>query len=136
MDVMTYFNGGAAMSNRGDFIAGMVVGGFLGAMVGVLYAPKSGRETREEIGRKTDELLSKAKEEYEAAVEKSRSAYESALAKLKKLEEQTQQRVEEVGQKVDDLKEQGKETLQDNTSRLKHAIAVGVEAFKEEQKKA
>ncbi len=124
------------MSSRGDFIAGIVVGGFLGAIIGILYAPKSGRETREDIGRKTDELLSKAKEEYDRAIEKTRKAYDSTLERIRRLEQQTQQKVEEVGQKVDEIKEQGKETLEGGKGRLKNAIAAGVEAFKEEQKKA
>ena len=124
------------MSNRGDFIAGIVVGGFLGAIIGILYAPKSGKETREEIGKKTDELLSKAKEEYDNAIEKSRKAYEAALEKFKQLELQTQKKVDEVGEKVEEIKEQGKDRLQEGKGRIKNAIAAGVEAFKEEQKKA
>ena len=124
------------MSNRGDFIAGIVVGGFVGAIIGILYAPKSGKETREEIGRKTDELLSKAKEEYDNAIEKSRKAYEAAVDKLKQLEQQTQKKVDEVGQKVEEIKEQGKDTLHEGKGRLKNAITAGVEAFKDEQKKA
>ena len=124
------------MSNRGDFIAGIVVGGFVGAIIGILYAPKSGKETREEIGRKTDELLSKAKEEYDNAIEKSHKAYEAVLDKLKQLEQQTQKKVDEVGQKVEEIKEQGKDTLHEGKARLKNAITAGVEAFKDEQKKA
>jgi len=124
------------MSERGDFIAGMVVGGFLGALVGILYAPKSGKETREEIGKKTEELFSRVREEYENALDNSRNAYEAAITKLKKLEEQTPKKVNEVGGKIEELKEQGIDKLQDGRSRLKNAIAAGMEAFQEEQKKA
>ena len=45
------------MCKRSDFIGGLIIGGLVGAVIGILYAPKSGKETREEIGRKTDELL-------------------------------------------------------------------------------
>ena len=31
----------------------------IGAAIGILYAPKSGKETREEIGKKADEILNK-----------------------------------------------------------------------------
>jgi len=70
-----------------DFIEGLIIGGLVGAVIGILYAPKSGKETREEIGRKTDDLLSKAKEEFDYAVLKSRKAYEAAVERLKALEE-------------------------------------------------
>ncbi|MEK6535765.1 MAG: YtxH domain-containing protein [Thermodesulfobacteriota bacterium] len=123
------------MSKNGDFIAGLVVGGLIGAVIGILYAPKSGKETREEIGRKADELLSKAKEEYGHAVEKSRKAYEATVERLKELEETAKEKVEEVGEKVDELAGRGKETLLDGKSRLKKAIEAGVGAFREEQNK-
>jgi gas vesicle protein len=127
--------GGKAMSKNGDFISGLIVGGLIGAVIGILYAPKSGKETREEIGQKADELLSKAKEEYGQAVEKSRKAYEAAIERLKALEETAKEKVEEVGEKVDELAGLGKETLQDGKSRLKKAIEAGVGAFREEQNK-
>ena len=123
------------MSKKGDFTAGLVVGGLIGAVIGILYAPKSGKETREEIGRKADELLSKAKEEYDRAVEKSRKAYEATVERLKELEETAKEKVGEVGEKVEALSGLGKETLQDGKSRLKKAIDAGVGAFREEQNK-
>jgi gas vesicle protein len=127
--------GGKDMSKNSDFIAGLVVGGLIGAVIGILYAPKSGKETREEIGQKADELLSKAKEEYGQAVEKSRKAYEATVERLKELEETAKEKVEQVGEKVDELAGLGKETLQDGKSRLKKAIEAGVGAFREEQNK-
>jgi len=128
--------GGRAMSKRDDFVAGLVVGGLIGAVIGILYAPKSGKETREEIGRKADELVTKAKEEYEVAVEKSRRAYEAAVKRLKALEETALEKAEETGERVSELAGRGKETLQEGKGRLKKAVEAGVEAFKEEQGKA
>lgn len=120
------------MCKSGDFIGGLIVGGLVGAVIGILYAPKSGRETREEIGRKADDLLSKAKEEYDHAVLKSRKAYEATVERLKALEETAKEKVEEAG----DLAERGKESLQEGKTRLKKAVEAGVEAFREEQDKA
>ena len=124
------------MCKSGDFIGGLIVGGLVGAVIGILYAPKSGKETREEIGRKTDDLLSKAKEEFDYAVLKSRKAYEAAVERLKALEETAKGKVEEAGEKVDELAGRGKETLQEGKSRIKKAVEAGVEAFREEQDKA
>jgi gas vesicle protein len=126
--------GGKDMSNRtDDFIKGLLIGGLVGAVVGILYAPKSGKETREEIGRKADELMEKAKEEYEIALEKSKKAYESAVKRLKEMESSAKEKVEEMEEKVGVLTERGKETLQDTKGRLKKAIDAGVQTYKEEK---
>jgi len=122
------------MSDRtGDFLKGLVIGGLVGAVVGILYAPKSGKETREEIGKKAEELLAKAKEEYEQALEKSRRTYETAVSRLKKIEEVAREKVGEIEAKAGEMVDKGKVSLEDNKSRLKKAIDAGVEAFKEEK---
>ncbi|HOH73072.1 MAG TPA: YtxH domain-containing protein [Syntrophales bacterium] len=122
------------MSDRaGDFLKGVLIGGVIGAVVGILYAPKSGRETREDIGRKAEELVAKAKEEYEQALEKSRKTYETAVSRLKKIEETAREKVGELEAKAGTMVEKGKESLEDNKSRLKRAIDAGVEAYKEEK---
>jgi gas vesicle protein len=76
--------------NNRDLLVGLLFGGLIGAALGILYAPKSGKETRDEIAGKTKELLGKAeellgkvKEEYEEAIERSKAAYESAVKELK-----------------------------------------------------
>ncbi|HOW56806.1 MAG TPA: YtxH domain-containing protein [Smithellaceae bacterium] len=124
------------MSERtGDLFKGLVIGGLIGAALGILFAPKSGKETREDIGRKTDEIISKAKEEYEKAVEKSKLAYEAAVKRLGDLQTSAKAKVEEVETKVTELASQGAETIQDNKTRLKKAIDAGVEAYREEKSK-
>jgi gas vesicle protein len=117
----------------GEFLKGLLVGGVAGIILGILYAPKSGKETREELGRKTEELLAKAKEDYEKALEKSKKTYESALERLKRLESAAKRKIEHVDEDVSELVEQGKEVLQDGKNRLKRAFDAGVEAFKEEK---
>jgi gas vesicle protein len=42
-----------------DLIKGLVVGALAGLVLGILYAPKSGRETREDIIKSTEELYNK-----------------------------------------------------------------------------
>ncbi|MDO9586030.1 MAG: YtxH domain-containing protein [Syntrophales bacterium] len=117
----------------GDFIKGLLIGGVAGIILGILYAPKSGKETREELGRKSEELLAKAKEDYERALEKSKKTYESAIKRLGELESAAKKKFEHVDEDVSELVEQGKEVLQDGKSRLKRALDAGVEAFKEEK---
>ncbi len=116
-----------------DFFKGLVIGGLAGAVIGILYAPKSGKETRDEIGKKAEELLVKAKEEYEQTLEKSRKTYETAVSRLKKIEETAREKVGDLESKAGEMVEKGKVSLEDNKSRLKKALDAGVEAFKEEK---
>jgi len=124
------------MSERnGDLLKGLIIGGLIGAALGILYAPKSGKETREDIARKTEELMNKAKEEYEKAVIKSKQAYEAAIKRLQDMEIAAKAKVEEVENKVSEFAEQSAETIQDNKTRLKKAINAGVDAYREEKTK-
>lgn len=61
-------NGGAG------FWTGFIVGGMVGAIAGILFAPKSGEETRAIIGEKTGEWRDRAEELAESAQYRVRSA--------------------------------------------------------------
>jgi gas vesicle protein len=120
---------------NGGFLKGLIIGGLIGAVLGILYAPKSGKEMREELAGKTDEFLSKAKEEYEKAVEKSRIISETAVKQLEELESSAKEKVEEVENKVDKFAHQGSRTVQSNKNKLKKAFDVGVAAYRKEKNK-
>jgi gas vesicle protein len=111
------------------FIKGIILGGVIGAVIGVLYAPQSGRKTRKDITNRAEELLTKAKEEYAAALKKSGKAYESAVKQLKHLESSTLEKVGEMEEKVGELTELGKEALHDTKSHLTKAMNTAVHAF-------
>ena len=42
-----------------NLCAGILVGSIAGVAIGLLFAPQSGKETREQIGEKLDELQDK-----------------------------------------------------------------------------
>jgi gas vesicle protein len=111
------------------FLKGVVLGGVIGAAIAILYAPQSGRKTREDINRKTEKLLRKAKEEYRAMLKKSDKTYEAVMKDLKKMESLTKDKVEEMREKVDEWTELGKETLQDTQGRLTKALNAAVHTF-------
>jgi gas vesicle protein len=120
---------------NGDLLKGLIIGGLIGAVLGILYAPKSGKETREDIANKADELLTKAKEEYEKTVEKSKAVYEAAVERLKEVEVSAKEKVEEIEGKVSEFAQQSAETVAENKNRLKKAIDAGVEAYRKEKNK-
>jgi gas vesicle protein len=50
------------MGKKGSGFGKLVIGAGLGAALGLLFAPKSGEETRKDIKKKADELTKKVKE--------------------------------------------------------------------------
>ena len=85
-----------------DCFRGLIVGGLIGAALGILYAPKSGKETREGICNSANELLEKTKKQYEEACKK-----------------------------FEKLKGREKELYAEKKEWLKNAIEAGVKAFKQ-----
>jgi len=115
-----------------DLLKGLFIGGLIGVVLGILFAPKSGRETRENIIRKADEFLDQAKEGYENALEKGKAVCETAVRRLKDLEMSAKEKMEEVEGQINEFAQQGAEIVEDNKTRLRKAIDAGLEAYKKE----
>lgn len=119
------------MSNQIEgFIKGIILGGLIGAAIGILYAPQSGRKTRKDMNRKAEEFLTKVQKEYEATLKKSGKAYKSAVRQLKHLESSAKEKAGKVEEKVDQLTELGKEAFLDTKGQLTKAVNTAVHAFK------
>ena len=119
------------MSNQVEgFVKGILLGGVVGAVIGILFAPKSGKETRDDINRTAEELLAKAREEYEATLKKSGMAYEAAVKQLERLESSAKEKVAEMGEQVEELAEMGKDALRGTKGRLTKAVDAAVHVFK------
>ena len=117
--------------NGGDFFKGLVFGGLIGALLGVLYAPKSGRETREDLTHKADEFIAKAKEE----LEKNREDYEAALGRIKKVSSSVKGRALKAEEKISKLALSGKKEAQERKKKLQKALEAGVAAYRGEKRK-
>jgi gas vesicle protein len=63
-------------SGFGSFLAGVVIGGLIGAALGLLLAPRTGDEMREQVG----EFVDGKKAEWDEAVNEGRIAAEQARA--------------------------------------------------------
>jgi gas vesicle protein len=86
------------------FLTGLAAG----VAVGILFAPHSGMETRDLIGRKADEGKSALKEE-------GLRLKRQAMA---------------MRQRASDLMDEGKEALKEEKERLAFAVDTGVSAYK------
>jgi gas vesicle protein len=64
----------------GGIVAAFAVGALVGAGIALLYAPQSGRETRELLAQKTRELKDKAADALDGAKEMVRGKKDQILA--------------------------------------------------------
>jgi gas vesicle protein len=71
------------MADRsGSFFKGLLLGGALGAVAGMLFAPKTGRELRQEISDETDKLVDKLRADLENAKETFEEGKQKIMEKL------------------------------------------------------
>lgn len=110
----------------GWFLAGLGVG----ALVGILYAPKSGRETR-------DDLANSAREGTEYMRARTKQAADEVSALVDKSKEQINDYVDRGREAVDrgraqweEFVERGKNAVNEQTGRVTAAIDAGREAYK------
>jgi gas vesicle protein len=118
-----------------DLLKGLFVGGLIGMVLGVLFAPGSGKKTREDITRKADELLVKAKEEYGKVIKKSKTVHDASVNNLKDLRATAEEKAVEAESKLSEFAHSGAEVIKSNKNRLKMAIDAGLEAYREEKSK-
>jgi len=67
-------------NNTGSFFKGLIAGALGGAIAGILLAPKSGEETREDIKKLAVDIKDKAVDTYE----KARGEVEKKIEQVKK----------------------------------------------------
>jgi gas vesicle protein len=65
-------------SELGSFLAGVVIGGLVGAAIGLLLAPDTGERLREHVGEFVDERRSA----FDEAISEGRAAAEIARAEM------------------------------------------------------
>ncbi|MDR2811766.1 MAG: YtxH domain-containing protein [Endomicrobium sp.] len=58
------------MNDNKDTLLVFILGGLIGAALGVLYAPKSGKETRQDIKKFSEDVADKVKDLGEDSIEK------------------------------------------------------------------
>jgi len=68
----------------GKFFIGALIGAAAGAVAGLLFAPRSGKQTRKIIGDKTKDYAEKGREAVVAEEEKARKAIGNIADKISK----------------------------------------------------
>lgn len=111
-------------SNYGNFLAGFVIGGLIGAAAALLLAPQSGEETRAAIREKGIEIKDRAVETAEEARMRAEKALEDARVRA-------DQAVEEVRMRADEVARLTRERVDDQRTRIGSAVEAGKKAYQE-----
>jgi gas vesicle protein len=123
-----------------------LVGAGIGAIVALLFAPKSGRELREDIATATKKGLEKGKEAtaqlqekvgeyYEITKEKAEELAERAEELAEKTKEKAEELAEKAKEKASEIADKAKETAAKATNPISAAIEAGKQAYIEEKRK-
>jgi gas vesicle protein len=133
-------------SSVGTKLTYLLIGGGIGAILALLFAPKSGHELRGDIadatrkgiekGRETAALVGeRAGEYYEVSREKAGELYHTAQEKAGELTEKAREKVDELKHKAGELTEKAKEATAGNQSAFSAALEAGKEAYYEEKQR-
>ncbi len=71
--------------NKLNMLISVILGSFIGALLGVLFAPDRGDKTRKQISKKSDEYAELLKSEVDDFAKNLRKKYESALSDTEEL---------------------------------------------------
>jgi gas vesicle protein len=112
-----------ADENKAYGLAWFVAGLGVGALVGILYAPKSGRETREG-------LVTSAREGTEYLRNRTQQAAEHVSSLVDKGKEQASDYVDRGRAQWEEFVERGKNLVTDQTTRVTAAVDAGRQAYK------
>jgi gas vesicle protein len=115
---------------------GFLGGTAIGAILALLYAPKSGKELRADLRAKADDLLEEAEEHIAAAKTKASAVITEAKKRSDLLVTDATQRAQTLIQDADKVLSgvrQKATNIVEEGSRLKDAVKAGVEAYKTER---
>jgi len=91
----------------GNFLKGFVIGGVLGALAGIFFAPKAGKELRSNIKEKGSEVLKDAKGIYDDASTRAKEIIEDAKHQVKELKKEADRHLSEACQKAKEISAHG-----------------------------
>jgi gas vesicle protein len=93
------------------FLAGLLIGGVLGALAGIFFAPKSGKELRSDIKEKGSEVLKDAKEIYADASTKAKDLIDEIKHQVQELKKEAEGAGEKIADEVQEKIGQVKKVL-------------------------
>ncbi|HSH26009.1 MAG TPA: YtxH domain-containing protein [Massilibacterium sp.] len=97
-----------------NFVLGALIGSVVGAAVALLFAPKSGKDLREDVSTQVDNIKEKSIEIANTAKEKTTNIAQTAKEKSSDLKEYVSSQSEEIKNKVKNIKKDDEEAIHDS----------------------
>ena len=113
---------GCGSCGLGWFLAGLGIGAAIGAAIGVLYAPKAGKETRED-------LLNSAREAKEKAAEYVEQGRQKAADLVEEGKRQARESIDKGRTQWTQYVEKGKSLINEQQAKVEAAVEAGKEAY-------
>ena len=113
----------------------LLIGGGIGAILALLFAPKSGEELRGDIADATRKGIEKSKETAALVGERAGEYYEVSREKAGEYYQTAQTKVGELKEKAGELGEKAKEAVANTKNPFSAAIEAGKEAYSEEKRR-
>ena len=117
----------------------LLIGGGIGAIIALLFAPKSGQELREDIADVTKKGIEKGKESAAQIQEKAGEYYEVTRERANELYSTAHDRAEELyhtaQEKAEGFADLAKETAARSTNPFSAAIEAGKKAYVDEKRR-
>ena len=113
----------------------LLIGGGIGAILALLFAPKSGEELRGDIADATRKGLEKGRETAAQLQEKAGEYYEVTREKAGEYYTAAQEKVGELKDKAGEIAEKAKSAASSTANPFSAAIEAGKEAYTEEKRK-
>ena len=119
------YRGGDSISTRLTYL---LIGGGIGAILALLFAPKSGEELRGDIADATRRGIDKSREAAQQLSDRAGEYYESTRERASELYSQA-------AEKVGDVAKTAREAASRQTGTVAAAIDAGKKAYQEEKRK-
>ncbi len=114
---------------QGSGFSWFVAGLGLGALIGVLYAPKSGRETREELATGAREGTEYLKQRSREAADQVGTLVDRGKTQAAEYVDKSKDVVDRGRAQWDDFVNQGKQFVNEQTGRVSAAVDAGKQAY-------
>jgi gas vesicle protein len=101
------FNMAEHENQQDHFFMGLLIGGVLGALAGIFFAPKSGKELRSELKEKGSEVLKEGKEIYADAGTKAKEIIEEAKHQAEELKKEADRYLSDARKKAKEILARG-----------------------------
>lgn len=97
-------------------------GGMIGAIIGLLYAPKSGEETRQFIKDESEEMMNKAVVSAREVQNTARSTIQDAQTRLEAFNQETKERLAKLQKIAKNTMGEQKESLEKGYSKAREVV--------------